>query len=437
MGVALSDTSAGPRSDYRAALEYLFARTTGKSKLGLERTAAFLRELGNPHERLRSLHVAGTNGKGSVCATLEAVLRAKGLRVGKYTSPHLVDFRERFLINGERVSEDYVVEFIDRWTPTVEHIGATFFEATTAMAFDLFSREQVDAAIIETGLGGRLDSTNVVRPLAAGVTSIGIDHVEFLGETREEIAVEKAGIFKPGVPAVIGERDAGIRRLLARLAEERGAAPVRDVTTECAPEDVRVSSEGTTFTLSVRGERGPVRTGLAGAHQAFNAALALLMLDAADPAFAANLDDARHALPGVRLPGRFHRFGRYVFDVAHNPDGAAVLAATLRDVQPERPTAVVLCVLGDKDWRGVMSSLSEVVDLFVLTDAPTAPASRAWTRETAVAFAMDRGWAAVSEPDFDRALARANAEARTVLVTGSFHTVGDAMARLNVDPVAG
>jgi len=433
VGVALSDQ----RNDYRGALDYLFTRTTGKSKLGLERTAAFLRELGNPHERLPSLHVAGTNGKGSVCATLETVLRAKGLRVGKYTSPHLVDFRERFLVDGRRVDEDYVVDFIERWTPTVERIGATFFEATTAMAFDLFAQQHVDVAVIETGLGGRLDSTNVVRPLAAGVTSIGIDHVEYLGETREEIAAEKAGIFKRGIPAVIGERDEAIRALLAELGRKHGATPILDVTTASAPEDVSVGRDGTTFTLTVGGERGQVRTALAGAHQASNASLALLMLNAAGGTLATSLSEARLALPSVRLPGRFHRVGPYIFDVAHNPAGASVLALTVAAVQPPSPRAAVLCVLADKDWRGVMTALAPVVDVFVLTDAPTAPASRAWNRDDAAAFAREQGWQVTSEPDFDHALARAAATAKTVIVTGSFHTVGDAMARLNVDPVDG
>jgi dihydrofolate synthase/folylpolyglutamate synthase len=433
VGLALTDR----RSRYRAALDYLFDRTTGKSKLGLERTAALLRELGNPHERLRSLHVAGTNGKGSVCATLETVLRAKGLRVGKYTSPHLVDFRERFLVDGRRVDEDFVVDFIDRWTPTVERIGATFFEATTAMAFDLFARENVDVAVIETGLGGRLDSTNVVRPLAAGVTSIGIDHVEYLGETREEIAGEKAGIFKPGIPAVIGERDDRIRALLADMARERGATPILDVVADASPSDVAVRGDGTTFTVTVEGERGEVRTGLAGAHQASNASLALLMANAAGGSLTTKLDEARAALPRVRLPGRFHRVDQLIFDVAHNPDGAGVLAATVAAVDPPGPISVVLCVLGDKDWRGVMGALARVVHVFVLTDAPTAPTSRAWDREAAVAHALAQGWAAISEPDFDRAIERATSAARTVLITGSFHTVGDAMVRLNVDPVDG
>lgn len=424
-------------SDYRAALDYLFARTTGKSKLGLERTTAFLRELGNPHERLRSFHVAGTNGKGSVCATLETVLREKGLRVGKYTSPHLVDFRERFLVDGRPVDEQYVVDFIGRWTPTVERIGATFFEATTAMAFDLFAREAVDAAIIETGLGGRLDSTNVIRPVVAGVTSIGIDHVEFLGNTREEIAAEKAGIFKRGIPAVVGEPDQPIRELLARMAVDAGASEVRDMVADAAPDDVVVGPTGTSFSVTIGGVRGRVRTGLLGAHQAVNAATALLMLDAAGEAFAPTMGDAREYLPRVRLPGRFQRVGPYIFDVAHNPDGAEVLATTVMAIQPPAPRAAVVCVLADKDWRGVMAALSPVIDLFVLTNAPTAPSSRAWDLDVAADHARAQGWRVIAERDFDRALDRAAAAAPTVVVTGSFHTVGDAMARLNVDPVAG
>jgi dihydrofolate synthase / folylpolyglutamate synthase len=198
-----------------------------------------------------------------------------------------------------------------------------------------------------------------------------------------------------------------------------------------------VSGEGTTFTVTIGSERGVVRTGLAGAHQASNASLALLMLNAVGGAFSTTLADARAALPRVRLPGRFQRVGPFIFDVAHNPDGATVVAATIQAVRPRSPIAVVLCVLGDKDWRGVMAALASAVDVFVVTDAPTAPASRAWDREAAVAYAREQDWQAVSEPDFDRALDRARSIAETVLVTGSFHTVGDAMARLNVDPVDG
>ncbi len=179
--------------------------------MGLERTTELLSLLGDPHTRVPAFHVAGTNGKGSVVATIEALLRGLGLRVGKYTSPHLIDFRERIAVNGTPMSEADVVAFIEQWTPTVERLGATFFEATTAMAFEHFVREGVDVAVIEVGLGGRLDSTNVIKPVAAGISSIGFDHMQYLGDTLELIGREKAGIFKRGVPAVIGESDAQLR----------------------------------------------------------------------------------------------------------------------------------------------------------------------------------------------------------------------------------
>ena len=424
-------------TSYRAALDYLFERTTGGSRFGLERTAALLDALGNPHDRLRIFHVAGTNGKGSACATLEAILRSKGFRVGKYTSPHLVDFRERFLIDGRAVDEDYVVEWINRRTPDVERTGATFFEATTAMAFDWFARSEVDVAVIETGLGGRLDSTNVVRPVAAGVTAIGIDHVEYLGTTRESIAFEKAGIFKEGAPAVIGEADATIVDLLAHYAREHGARPIASVWRDAPPSRITVSAHGTAFDVTVDGANATLQTPLAGAHQASNAMTAILMLRSAGAPWTVSLDDAARGLRSVRLPGRFHREGRFIFDVAHNPDGAAVLAATVKAVGEPRPVAALLTVLTDKDWRGVMGALAPVVDVFVLTAAPTAPASRAWKADEALAYAKSRGWQAVMETDFDRAIATASSLAATVLVTGSFHTVGDAMARLQVDPLAG
>jgi dihydrofolate synthase/folylpolyglutamate synthase len=433
----VGDVLTGSRRSYRDALDYLFARTTGKFKFGLERTTALLRLLGDPHRRLRVLHVAGTNGKGSVCATLDAVLRARGLRVGRYTSPHLVDFRERFLVDGVPVDADFVTGFVDRWVDDVERIGASFFEATTALAFDWFVRQGVDAAVVEAGLGGRLDSTNVVEPLAAIVTSIGLDHVEYLGDTRELIAMEKAGIFKQGALAALGEPDEAIAAILASAASERGASRVLDVWRESPPRDVVVDASGTSFRIEHEGATHPLRTPLPGAHQASNAALAVRVLAAVDGPLRVPIDEAARALDRVRLPGRFQRVGPFVFDVAHNVDGADVLARTVEAVRPPGPIVALLSVLGDKDWRGIMRSLARVVDAFVLTTAPTSPASRAWDVSEAAAFARDMGWRAVTEGDFERSIDAARAEGATVLVTGSFHTVGDAMARLQVDPLAG
>lgn len=432
---------------YRDALDYLFARTTGKWKLGLERMEVLLAAIGRPHDQLRAFHVGGTNGKGSVCATLDVLLRARGLRVGFYSSPHLIDFRERFRVDGLAITEPDVVGWIADRTALVERFHATFFEATTAMAFELFARARVDVAVMEVGLGGRLDATNVLTPLVAGVASIGIDHVEYLGDTREQIAWEKAGIFKPGRPAVIGDQDPMIRRLLARYAREAGAQPVRVVADEWSIEDVALGSDpldsagrsewGTSFTLGTATERTRLRTPLAGRHQAANTALALCMLDTAGAPYSVTLAEAAGELARVQLPGRFQRHGRFIFDVAHNPDSAAVLANTLRAVRPPEPLVAVLMVLADKDWRGIMDQLAPVVSRFVLTMAPTAPSSRAWQPEVAADYAASRGWSAVVERDFGGALAAAESVGATVLVTGSFHTVGDAMARLQVSPLAG
>ncbi len=423
-------------SDYRDALDFLFARTTGKNKLGLERVEALLKYLGDPHKQLRVFHVAGTNGKGSVCATLEALMRWRGLRVGKYTSPHLVDFRERFLVNGTPIEAQFVVDFIRDHVKAVEDLGATFFEATTAMAFEWFVRQQVEVLILETGLGGRLDATNVVQPLVAGVSSIGIDHVEYLGNSREEIAREKAGIFKRDAAAVVGEPDVEIGALLRDAALAVGARPVVEVWRENPPVEVAVAAEGTRFAL--RHDGGPVSlvTPLLGEHQASNAALAIAMTEAAGRPFALTAVELQAALRTVRLPGRFHRVGRMIFDVAHNADGATVLTRTLRALGVERPLVGIVCILADKDWQSILDALSPALDELVLVNAPTAPSSRMWRIEEAYAYARSRGWLARMELDFDQAIDASSRVSGTVLITGSFHTVGDAMDRLQVDPLA-
>jgi dihydrofolate synthase/folylpolyglutamate synthase len=423
-------------SAYAASLDYLFARVTGAWKMGLERTTELLSLLGDPHTRVPAFHVAGTNGKGSVISTLEALLRAQGLRVGKYTSPHLIDFRERIAVNGAPIREDDVVDFIERWTPDVERLGATFFEATTAMAFDHFVRENVDVAVIEVGLGGRLDSTNVITPVAAGISSIGIDHVQYLGDTLELIAREKAGIFKRGVPAVIGESDPKLRTFLASLAREAGATPVRVVADEWTIDDIIVALDGTRFTLRTEGGTRELRTPLIGRHQAMNSATALAMIESAGAPYATAAIDPQRALADVRIAGRFQSVGPIIFDVAHNPAGCAVLCETLDAVRPTRPLTCLMTALRDKDWRSMMKTLAPRIDRFVLASPPSVPTDRTWMLAEALAFAVENGWKASAEPDFDRALAIAREGDGTTLITGSFHTVGDAMARLQVSPLA-
>ncbi len=423
-------------TSYGEAIQALFARTTGTIKPGLERTEALLAKLGSPHRKLSAIHVAGTNGKGSVVATCEALLRARGLVVGRYTSPHLVDFRERITVNGQPIFEEEVLEFLERWIPTAEEMGATFFEVTTALAFDWLAKREVDLAVIETGLGGRLDSTNVLTPRVATVTSIGLDHTDLLGDTLEAIAREKAGIFKAGVPAVIGEPAPAIRELLAKCAKEAAATPVVVLDDDYAISNVEVSARGTSFTLLGGKDGQHITTPLLGEHQARNTATAIATLAAIGNEYLPPPGEISKALAGVFLPGRFERRGKVIFDVAHNPDGARTVAETIRAVNPPSPRTALVAVLADKDWRGIIRELAPAVDRFVFTNAPSAPAERRWDPAEAHSFAKARGIEADLEPDMDAALALGQERSETLLVTGSFHTVGDAMSRLQVSPFA-
>jgi len=358
----------------------------------------------------------------------------RGLRVGKYTSPHLVDFRERILVDRAPIDGADVLAFVTQWTPLVEQLGATFFEATTALAFDHFARANVDVALIETGLGGRLDSTNVVDPVAAGVTSIGWDHMEYLGHSLDAIALEKAGIFKPGRPAVIGESSPELRDTLRLRAAEIGADPIV-VDDIVKIDDIAVGATGTTVSLRLRDEALTLRTPLIGRHQAHNLAFALTLLDAAGAPYAPDsLAESADFMKDVSIPGRFQRMGRYIFDVAHNADGARVLAETLRAVGPKRPMKAIFCALRDKEWREMLLALGGVVDELILTNAPTAPASRAWSLEDGGEFLRRSNLRGQIAPTLDLALKLVE-DAETVVVTGSFHTVGDTMAKLQVSPL--
>lgn len=215
--------------DYTEAIEYLYASTPAfhlvgaeAYKPGLENTYRLMEHLGNPHLRFRSVHIAGTNGKGSTSHLIAAALQAAGLRVGLYTSPHLQDFRERIRVNGERVASGVVRDFVENNRIFLEEIHPSFFETTMALAFDYFAKQEVDVAVIEVGLGGRLDSTNIITPMLSVITNIGLDHTEFLGDTREKIAYEKAGIIKPDVPCVIGESDEEVEPVFLAKAKECG-----------------------------------------------------------------------------------------------------------------------------------------------------------------------------------------------------------------------
>jgi dihydrofolate synthase/folylpolyglutamate synthase len=364
-----------------------------------------LAELGNPHLRYPCVHIGGTNGKGSVAVLVAEALRAHGFRVALYTSPHLVSIRERMGVNGRPIPEAAFAAWTERLLPLLEPTGASFFEATTVIAFADFAARHADIAVIEVGLGGRLDATNVVAPLVSVVTHIALDHTEYLGPTLEHVAREKAGIAKSGVPFVIGEPDPAIAALLETTARDAAALPIR---------------VGPTVTYAGR-------LALRGPHQRRNAAVAEAALAALPAPWRPSADAVARGFARARLPGRCDRHGRWLFDVAHNPDGVRVLLAALAADPPRRPLHALVCVLGDKDWKAMLGELRRRVDVLWLTDAPSAPAARAWDLAAVGRF---MGPDAHVEPDFGRALAGVVEGAGTALVCGSFHTVGDAMARL-------
>ena len=355
------------------------------------------------------VHVGGTNGKGSTCAFVAGELAARGFSVGVYTSPHLVSVRERIVVDGTPISEEAFAEWTGLLEPHIKRWNASFFEATTAIAFADLAARGAEVAVIEVGLGGRLDSTNVITPLASVVTKIALEHTDYLGSDLASIAREKAGIAKPGVPFVTGERDAAVREVLITAAERRGANPVILVDTEIpAPRP-----------LTLRGR-----------HQHANAWVAHAALNALPPPFGPVGEAWPASFADAYLPGRFDVRGRWIFDVAHNPDGTRVLVDTLREHAPPRPIHALVGVLGDKDYRGMIDILAPHVDAFVFTLPASAPANRRWDLER-----LARDWrgatgTALFTPDFDQALEQVQEGAETVIVTGSFHTVGDVLARL-------
>ena len=368
-----------------------------------------LEAIGHPERQFPSIHVGGTNGKGSTCAFLTAALRARGFRVGLYTSPHLVSVRERVVVNGEPMSEAAFAEWTAILEPHIERTEASFFEAMTAIGFaDLASRD-VDIAVIEVGLGGRLDSTNVITPLASVVTKIALEHTDYLGDDLATIAREKAGIAKRGVPFVTGEQDPVVRQVLVEEAQRLGAHPIVRAAAGQAPEGLEL--------------------GLRGPHQWTNAWVALGTLNALPPPFGPFGPWMPPSFAEAYVPGRFDVRGRWIFDVAHNPDGMAVLVAALREFDPPRPLHALVGIRNDKDWPAMLAAIRPEVDSLLLTVAPSVPGHQRWAEQDFTDGRLPDA-SVRFEPDFDRALAGIQEDARTVLVTGSFHTVGDAMARL-------
>ena len=357
--------------------------------------------------------MGGTNGKGSTCAFLTADLAARGFRVGLYTSPHLLSATERIVVDGAPISEDAFAQWTEVLRPHIERLEASFFEAATAIAFADFAARGVDIAVVVVGLGGRLDATNVITPLASVVTKIALEHTDYLGPDLASIAREKAGIAKPGVPFVTGEQDPAVLSVLMEEARKRGAKPI-----------VPVPHSAFRTPHSGLGLRGP--------HQIQNAAVARTALGVLPPPFGLPGSEIPASFAHAAMAGRFDVRGPWIFDVAHNPDGIEVLVAALAAAGPRRPLHALAGIRNDKEWRPMLERLLPAVDRLVLTVPPTVPDHQRWLARDLAGWADARviGQPVVFEPNFLRALELVQEGAATTLVTGSFHTVGDALAAL-------
>jgi dihydrofolate synthase / folylpolyglutamate synthase len=410
------------------ALAWLYGTQRFGIKLGLENVQRLLRELKVPGENQRVVHVAGTNGKGSVCAMIDSICRAAGYRTGLFTSPHLVTYRERIRVNGEMIGPDAVAhglnairEMIRQWDP-----HPTFFEITTALALDHFKKSDCEMIVLETGLGGRLDATNALAPAVSVITPIGFDHEKWLGHTLEAIASEKAGIIKAKVPVVSAQQDPAAEKVIrARAAECE--APLEFVTESYAGSAV----------------------GLVGNHQQQNAALALAALRAAGVA----VTDAAVALglAKVEWPARFQPWdARTIVDGAHNPAGAQVLARTWREQFGDERATIILAVLQEKDVAGICRALAPIGARFLLPHIRTERAlppndlaahlsaitsqSGPPIERTGPAASSDLPYSIT--PSLSLALESARSHPERILITGSLHFAGEVLATLDGDPDA-
>ncbi len=417
-------------------LEELFGGLTHGIDWGLERMEGFLRDTGDPHRSYPSIHLGGTNGKGSVASTVATVLDRGGTTTGLYTSPHLCSFRERFRVAGEAVEEGELRNLVRDLKDDLVRHKLTFFEAATALAFHLFQRRKVDVAVVEVGLGGRLDATNVVTPLITAITNVAKDHSEYLGESLTQITREKAGIIKAGVPLLTAERDERLLSVLEDVCDQVGA-PFRPVPVDPTSMDLDITQTRTCFTVETR-TWGTLRipTPLLGEHQAANGALSVAILEDLPDSLRPNARVVLEGIESVRWPGRSQIVRlddqTWLFDVAHNPAGAQALASVLEKLALPRPVVLLAAVLGDKDWRAILPPLLDNTDHAVFTQAPSVPLERRWNP---IEAASDVGRSeAEIRPTFEGALERARelAGSGTIVVTGSNHTVGDALEALNL-----
>jgi dihydrofolate synthase/folylpolyglutamate synthase len=444
----------GEDRHYRESLGYLFGLQRFGIKLGLTNITSLLGRLGNPQKGLPAVHIAGSNGKGSTAAFLTSILRQSGCRVGLYTSPHLIDFSERIQVDGIPITEERVVELTDRIRREVgemEKSGElwpdarssalppdfdprkatiTFFEFTTAMALLHFREMEVNMAVLETGMGGRLDATNVIDPFLSLITPISLEHQQYLGRTLLRIAGEKAGIIKAGRPLLTTAGQPRVIDLFRKKCEELRSPlfvygrDFRGARTGAR----RMDYEG------LRHRWSGLALGLAGSHQVINASLALAAGEKMmDSGFSLEDGHFREGLSRAEWPGRLELAGdspRILLDGAHNPGAARILKRALKEEFPRRRLVMVLGIMADKEIRRMMAHLLPLADFLILTRPAI---DRAASLETLREHARARGMAALEIAGVGAAVARAVAEAGPedlVVVTGSLYTVGEARAYL-------
>ena len=411
-------------------------------KADIKNTVQLMALLGNPEKKFKSIHVAGTNGKGSVSSLLASILQESGYKVGLYTSPHLLDFRERIRVNGEPIIRGNVVDFVQNYRCAIEGIGLSFFEMTVGMAFEYFAQQQVDVAVVEVGMGGRLDSTNVITPDLSVITNIGLDHTQFLGDTLTKIASEKAGIIKPEVPVVIGETHPDTSVVFETKAMQQGA-PIdfADKRYKIVP----TSDDGLTLTFDVEKLGQPVYKALTcpltGAYQLKNLAtvfqsveiLRILGYKISDAQLA---DGLRNVVQNTGFQGRWqvvHKKPLVICETAHNEDGIRSMLAKLDSMSYSNLRIVYGCV-NDKDYGKILNMLPKQSAYYF-----TRPSvERGLEVDKLVQCADMVGLHGSKYPDVGKALSAAIADASSddlILVTGSIFLVADCLAWLNTHKI--
>ncbi len=434
-------------SSYQETIDYLYGLQKYGIKLALSNSQTLMGVMGDPHKKFRSVHIAGTNGKGSTSAFLAGMLRAAGFRVGLYTSPHLVSFTERIRIDNVQISEQKVVELARRvregyrGIPVADgsgDISPTFFEVTTAMAFTWFAEESVDIAVIEVGMGGRLDSTNVITPLVSVITNIDLEHTEFLGDTLELIAREKAGIIKPGAPVVTGATQRSVIEVIEREAAEK-CVPVYRLSKDFLPQKVSSDRTQAFDYLGMQASYKDVRIALHGMYQVDNACLAIAAVECMRKAGIALDEPAlRHGLEQARWEGRLEMVAErpdVLLDGAHNPASARMLAEAVREMKSAYPRLVlVIGILADKDYRGILAELAPLADRVIVTRPQYSRALDVQALASEIR-SLQNGPVVTAETVVE-ALAKAREASGVddlILVTGSLYVVGEARAALVQD----